>query len=308
MLSARWSAAGHAVAGLDLPLTDEAFAEALPGADAVFLCIPAGAMAEVLPHLVPHLDGRQILADITSVKMQPLGQMERAYAGPVVGTHSLFGPKPQPSDLRVCITPGAAATDTHIGLVEGLFKDMGCSTFRSTAEAHDSAAASIQGLNFISSLAYFATLAEHEELLPFITPSFRRRLEASRKLLTEDAPLFEWLFEANPMSQESIRQYRSFLNVAAGGDVNVLVQRAQWWWKGSALGRAGRKLGGKGTFLEKGPFPPKSSLPLPRLFGFIESLLSGRGGFVVYLCPAYHWERSVLVFECFFIILELHVI
>ena len=99
MLSARWSAAGHTVAGLDLPLTDEVFAEALPGADAVFLCIPAGAMAEVLPHLVPHLDGRQILADITSVKMQPLGQMERAYAGPVVGTHPLFGPKPQPSDL-----------------------------------------------------------------------------------------------------------------------------------------------------------------------------------------------------------------
>ena len=111
LLSARWSAAGHTVAGLDLPLTDDIFAEALPGADAVFLCIPAGAMAEVLPHLVPHLDGGQILADITSVKMQPLGQMERAYAGPVVGTHPLFGPKPQPSDLRVCITPGAAATE-----------------------------------------------------------------------------------------------------------------------------------------------------------------------------------------------------
>ena len=29
LLSARWSAAGHTVAGLDLPLTDEAFAEAL---------------------------------------------------------------------------------------------------------------------------------------------------------------------------------------------------------------------------------------------------------------------------------------
>lgn len=30
LLSARWSAAGHTVAGLDLPLTDEVFAEALP--------------------------------------------------------------------------------------------------------------------------------------------------------------------------------------------------------------------------------------------------------------------------------------
>ena len=95
LLSARWSAAGHTVAGLDLPLTDDVFAEALPGADAVFLCIPAGAMAEVLPHLVPHLDGGQILADITSVKMQPLGQMERAYAGPVVGTF-----RPQTAAVR----------------------------------------------------------------------------------------------------------------------------------------------------------------------------------------------------------------
>ena len=231
LLAARWSAAGHDVGGLDLPLTDEGFSSALSGADAVFLCIPAGALSEVLPRLAPHLDGRQVLADITSVKMRPLAQMEAAYAGPVVGTHPLFGPKPQPSDLRVCVTPGRNAEEPHIALVEGLFRDMGCASFRSTAQAHDRATASIQGLNFISSLAYFSTLAEQEELLPFLTPSFRRRLEASRKMLTEDAPLFEWLFEANPLSQESVRQYRSFLNVAAGGDINVLVQRARWWWK-----------------------------------------------------------------------------
>ena len=235
LLSRRWSAAGHTVVGLDLPLTDEVFAEVLPGVEAVFLCIPAGAMFEVLPRLVRHLDGRQILADITSVKMQPLSQMEQAYAGPVVGTHPLFGPQPKPSDLRVCVTPGKNTAEDRIALVEGLFRDMGCTCFRSTAETHDRAAASIQGLNFISSLAYFATLAGQEELLPFMTPSFRRRLDASRKLLTEDAPLFEWLFEANPMSHEAIRQYRSFLNVAAGGDVNVLVQRARWWWSEGGL-------------------------------------------------------------------------
>lgn len=56
---------------------------------------------------------------------------------------------------------------------------------------------------------------------------FRRRRP---RALTEDAPCSSGFWEANPMSQESIRQYL-FLNVAAGGDVNVLVQRAQWWWK-----------------------------------------------------------------------------
>lgn len=230
MLCRRWREAGHAVRGVDLPLTEDALAKAA-AAEAVVLCIPAGALPETLHKLVPHLDGSQILMDITSVKLRPLEQMEAAYAGPVVGTHPLFGPKPQESDLRVCVTPGRRAEEAHVALVEQLFRDMGCATFRSTAEEHDRAAAAIQGLNFITSAAYFATLANREELLPYLTPSFRRRLEASRKMLTEDAALFEWLFEANPLSQEAVRRYRSFLNVAAGGDINVLVEQAGWWWE-----------------------------------------------------------------------------
>lgn len=231
MLTRRWTAVGHKVTGLDLPLTDRGFAAALPGADVVMLCIPAGALAEVLPRLVPHLDGRQILSDITSVKICPMAQLEAAYAGPVVGTHPLFGPQPREDELRVCITPGQTAREEDCRTVEALFEDMGCLTFRSTPQEHDAASASIQGLNFISTLAYFATLAEHDELLPFLTPSFRRRMDSARKMLMEDGALFEWLFEANPLSQETVRRYRSFLNVAAGGDINVLVQRAQWWWK-----------------------------------------------------------------------------
>lgn len=230
MLARRWTEAGHNVTGLDLPLTDEAFAASLPGADVVMLCIPAGALAEVLPNLCRHLDGRQILADITSVKIRPVMQLEAAYAGPVVGTHPLFGPRPQDTDLRVCVTPGRNAREEDCLVVEGIFSDMGCLSFRSTPQEHDAAAASIQGLNFISTLAYFATLAEHEELLPFLTPSFRRRMDSARKMLMEDGALFEWLFEANPLSQEAVRKYRSFLNVAAGGDISILVQRAQWWW------------------------------------------------------------------------------
>ena len=231
MLSKRWIEAGHTVIGVDLPLTDEVFAQALPGIEAVFLCIPAGALSEILPRLTAHMDGNQILADITSVKMRPLEQMEQAYNGPVVGTHPLFGPKPVSADLRVCITPGQRAAETDILLIEHLFMDMDCMTFRASAEEHDRAAAAIQGLNFISTLAYFSTLAGDASLLPYLTPSFRRRMDASRKMLMEDGALFEWLFEANPMSQEAVRRYRSFLNVAAGGDIEVLAQRARWWWK-----------------------------------------------------------------------------
>ncbi len=231
MLTQRWSEAGHRVVGIDLPLSDSLFATSLPGADIVMLCIPASALPEVLSHISSHLNGKQILADITSVKICPMLQLEAAYTGPVVGTHPLFGPHPQESDLRVCITPGRNAQEQDIRNVEGLFKDMGCTTFRSSPREHDAAVAAIQGLNFISDLAYFATLAEHEELLPFLTPSFRRRMASAHKMLTENSPLFEWLFEANPLSQETVHRYRSFLDMAASGDIDILVQRAQWWWK-----------------------------------------------------------------------------
>lgn len=231
MLSRRWQSAKYSVCGIDLPLTSEKL-DRVAKNNAVILCIPAGVMAETLQILVPHLDGSQILLDITSVKIQPLRQMNAAYSGPVVGTHPLFGPHPDPrTPLKVCLVPGNKATEEILRESEALFTDISCIPFRSTAEEHDRAAAAIQGLNFITNLAYFATLARQKEILPYLTPSFTRRMDAARKMLTEDAALFEWLFEANPLSQEAVRRYRSFLNVAAGGDIDILVRHAAWWWK-----------------------------------------------------------------------------
>ena len=81
-----------------------------------------------------------------------------------------------------------------------------------------------------------ALLAGQEDLLPFLTPSFRRRQNAARKMLTEDARLFSGLFEANPHSHEAVRQYRQMLNLAAAGDIDLLCRRAQWWWEDGAGG------------------------------------------------------------------------
>lgn len=231
-LHRRWQEAGVDVRGLDQPLLPADVAAACAGADVVLSCVPAAALRDVLEVLRPHMPQDCVLADITSVKVRPLEIMAQLWSGPVVGTHPLFGPAPAPGmELPVSITPGPRATEAHTVQVEQLFHLLGCRTFRTTAEQHDEAMAAIQGLNFISSLAYFATLAQREDLLPFLTPSFRRRQEAARKLLTEDAALFEGLFEANPYSQQLVRQYHRFLNIAAGGDIDLLAARAGWWWE-----------------------------------------------------------------------------
>lgn len=231
LLFTRLAALGFPVRGVDLPLDAADIAAACSEAALVILCVPAAHLREVSFKLVPHMQAETILADITSVKVQPLKDMEKAWDGPVVGTHPLFGPQPpEGSDLPVVLTPGKHATAEHCRVVEQTFVALGCRVFTSSAALHDEAMAAIQGLNFISSVAYFATLAHKEEYLPFLTPSFRRRQEAARKQLTEDAQLFEGLFEANPFSLELVRQYRSFLSIAAGGDLSLLSERAKWWW------------------------------------------------------------------------------
>ncbi|GAB6060344.1 prephenate dehydrogenase/arogenate dehydrogenase family protein [Desulfonatronum parangueonense] len=226
----RFKEAGFETTGLDQPLEAPLLAEVLPVQDLVLLAVPAPAMEEVLAKCAPHCRLDSILMDICSVKIQPLRLMLDHHPGPVVGTHPLFGQDPG-EEPRVAVIPGR--DEQAMQMVAQLLQGLGFQTFPTTAETHDRAMAAIQGLNFVTTAAYLAALAGDDALRDFLTPSFERRLEAARKMLTEDAALFADLFEANPYSQDAVRQFRSHLNIAAGGDVDVLAQRAGWWWRSS---------------------------------------------------------------------------
>lgn len=236
MFRRRARSAGLSVEGIDIPFDDGAVAAACAGTDLLLLCVPAAVLGDTLKVFAPHLPPSAIVADITSVKEQPLALMQRYWSGPVVGTHPLFGPgahndEPQP----VAVVAGATAGEAHVRRVAAFFEVLGCHPFMTTAAAHDKAAARIQNLNFITSLVYFALLADDESLAPFLTPSFRRRQAAACKMLTEDAPMFAGLFDANPYSQEAVRQYSKLLNIASAGDIDLLCNRAVRWWPDASL-------------------------------------------------------------------------
>ena len=232
MLMERFSQrADLTVVGLDRPFHDSDMAEACRGARAVLLCIPASAIADTAEKLLPYMDAHCILADITSVKELPMRDMERVWHGPVVGTHPLFGPiPPEGMELRVPVIPGKRASQEDVAFIEGLFQGFGCVTFQATAEEHDLAEAKIQGMNFITSAVYFAMTAEDPALLRYLTPSFLRRKDSAEKQLTENRALFTWLFEANPHSQAMVLQYLGLLSMAATGNVDLILDKAQKWW------------------------------------------------------------------------------
>jgi len=231
--------AGYAVSTLDRPYADDAIRAALAGSDLVLLSVPVTAMRAVSEQLSPHMKPGAILTDVCSVKVRPMAAMLAAYAGPVVGTHPLFGPViPEGFEPRVAIAPGrgAAGTDgaTEAQAVAEVFARSGFVPFNSTAEEHDRAMATVQGLNFITTVAYLAAARQTPGIEKFRTPSFERRLEAARKMLTKDRELFQLISEDNPFMQETVRQFASFVDIAAGGDLDLLSARASWWWRETA--------------------------------------------------------------------------
>ncbi|OGR38994.1 MAG: prephenate dehydrogenase [Desulfovibrionales bacterium GWA2_65_9] len=232
--------AGVAVATLDRPYdpdgTGEAIASALAGAELVLLSVPVTAMRAVAGTVAPFMEPESILADVCSVKVHPLALMLSAYKGPVVGTHPLFGPViPEGFEPRVAITPGRELLGADAaGAVARLFARAGFSPFASTAEEHDRAMATVQGLNFITTVAYLAAARQTPGIEKYLTPSFERRLEAARKMLTQDRELFQLISEDNPFLQETVRHFTAYLDIAAGGDLDLLSARASWWWRDKA--------------------------------------------------------------------------
>ena len=223
---------GCSVTSVNRPYTEESVAEALNGCDLLILSVPVTAMDNVLGTMLPHVQPGTILCDVGSVKVQPMKAMLDKYDGPVVGTHPLFGPViPDGFQPRVAVVPGRDRDEEAAARVSALFTACGYACFDTTAEEHDRAMALIQGLNFTSTVAFLAAAREVDNIENFVTPSFRRRLDSARKMLTMDTQLFEIISEANPFLQETNRKFMAYLGLAAGGDLELLANRAQWWWR-----------------------------------------------------------------------------
>lgn len=232
LFSERFSALGCNVHALDRPYSDQDIRTAVSACDLLLLCVPVTAMDDVLARTVPHLRNDAVLADVGSVKELPLRAMLKACDGPVVGTHPLFGPViPEGFEPRVAVVPGRDSDTAYASRVAALFDAAGFSSFMTTAAEHDRAVAFIQGLNFTTTAAFLAAAGRVDGIENYITPSFDRRLEAARKMLTTDSDLFGTISDANPYLQETARQFMSLFSLAAGGELDLLASLAQWWWR-----------------------------------------------------------------------------
>jgi prephenate dehydrogenase len=209
-------------------------AEVLKKSRLILLSVPVSSMKPVLTQIQRFLDpGRHILSDITSVKLLPMQYMQEAFKGAIVGTHPLFGPEPNPSDMKAALIPGRNTAEEAVQYLEELYCKMGCLTFRCNAQEHDHGVGVAQSLNFAVSAAFFSLLAREKGIRPFLTPSFKRHLQAAQKHLTVDKEMFCEFTEQNPEFNKTLRDYDKIIHEMLHGGLKKISDEAAIWYETS---------------------------------------------------------------------------
>jgi chorismate mutase / prephenate dehydrogenase len=204
-----------------------AAAERCREVDLVLLCVPIDVTGTVARQLGPYLPPTCVLADITSLKTDPLQAMLAAHRGPVLGLHPLFGPTTSSMDKQiVVVTPGRM--DDACQWVLDQFAAWGSVVVHATPAEHD------QIMGFVQALRHFATFAFGQFLcrknaslnrsLEFSSPIYRLELGMVGRLFAQEAELYAEIIFATPQRREMLKDYivslSSNLEMLEKGDKN----------------------------------------------------------------------------------------
>ena len=164
------------------------WADALAGADLVFLAMPVGQVASVLASMAPYLssttvitDGGSTKSDVVTAARQALGARCAQFVPghPVAGAEK-SGVAAARADLfhqkRVVLTPLAENTGEHIALVERVWQACGAEVSRLDAADHDRVFAAVSHLPHFLAFALvheFAERADSDQLFGFAAGGFR---------------------------------------------------------------------------------------------------------------------------------------
>ncbi len=158
----------------------------------VLMAVPI-TLTEQLIRRLPALPADCVLADITSVKAEPLATMLTQHSGPVVGLHPMFGPDITNLVKQVVVVcPGRDST--RYGWLLQQLKVWGAELTEKAAAEHDSAMQLIQAMRHFSSLVYGVHLADEKadlaELLKLSSPIYRLELAMVGRLFAQNAELY----------------------------------------------------------------------------------------------------------------------
>ncbi|WGE36219.1 bifunctional chorismate mutase/prephenate dehydrogenase [Actinobacillus genomosp. 1] len=169
--------------------------------DLVIVCVPIAKTLETIERLQPFLTENMILADLTSVKAQPLERMLEVHSGPVVGLHPMFGPDIASMAKQLVACCHGRFSEKYEWFIEQI-KIWGAKIEVIDAHEHDHAMTYIQALRHFSTFTFGLHLSRQpvklSQLLALSSPIYRLELAMIGRLFAQDGGLYADIISDKP--------------------------------------------------------------------------------------------------------------
>lgn len=224
---------GYEVKSIDKNDWQEA-AAIFDGAGLVIVTVPINVTCEVIREKLTQLPDNCILADLTSIKEEPVAAMLAAHIGPVVGLHPMFGPDVGSLAKQVVVVCHGRHQEAYQWLLQQI-EIWGARIVEAEAERHDKAMQLVQAMRHFSTFVYGVNLCKEEadigNLLQFSSPIYRLELAMVGRLFAQDPELYADIIFAQAGSQHAISDYldnyRDALTMLQTGNRQAFVEQFQ---------------------------------------------------------------------------------
>jgi chorismate mutase/prephenate dehydrogenase len=224
---------GYEVKSIDKNDWQEA-AAIFSGAGLVIVTVPINVTCEVIREKLTQLPDNCILADLTSIKEEPVAAMLAAHSGPVVGLHPMFGHDVGSLAKQVVVVCHGRHQEAYQWLLQQI-EIWGARIVEAEAERHDKAMQLVQAMRHFSTFVYGVNLCKEEadigNLLQFSSPIYRLELAMVGRLFAQDPELYADIIFAQAGSQHAISDYldnyRDALTMLQTGNRQAFVEQFQ---------------------------------------------------------------------------------
>ncbi|MBI4180696.1 MAG: prephenate dehydrogenase [Chloroflexi bacterium] len=169
--------------------------EAVNKADAVLISVPIDSFEEVVKQLQPLLQPKQIVLDITSIKVSPVATMHKYLkTGLVLGTHPVFGPGAKDiKNQNFVLTPTNQPERELAQKIKQYLAARGARVTLMTPQKHDEMMAVILGLSHFIAIISADTLLTFNNLKQMKAiggSTYKVLLTLAEGVITEDAEFY----------------------------------------------------------------------------------------------------------------------
>ncbi|MEM7579084.1 MAG: bifunctional chorismate mutase/prephenate dehydrogenase [Cyanobacteria bacterium P01_A01_bin.80] len=161
-------------------------------ADLVLVSVPIEKTVEVIKRASQYLKPSAAIADITSVKAEPVQAMLKYHKGAVMGLHPMFGPKVE-SFAEQIVVVCRGRNDHEFQWLLDFFKAQDSKLVESTPEEHDKIMLTTQAIRHFARFSLGVFLAveniDIQRSLSMASPTYKQEIDILKRLFAQSSHL-----------------------------------------------------------------------------------------------------------------------